>query len=125
MEGKIFSFVNSLCFSVFQKGSYGLKVHVTYFGWCWQAGGWQVGQTSNGKVAGSSPRLYNPVWLDMWIAGINVRLNSYYIIQILPCGYICIVDYFPGKKITARDEFEFEGGNISTDIICFTVLKVK
>ena len=78
MEGKIFSFVNSLCFSVFQKGSYGLKVHVTYFGWCWQAGGWQVGQTSNGKVAGSSPRLYNPVWLDMWIAGINVRLNLYY-----------------------------------------------
>ena len=82
-----------------------------------------MGQTSNGKVVVSSPRLYNPFWLDTWIAGINVPLNSYYIIQILPCGYICIVDYFPAKKLTARDEFE--GGNISTGIIYFTVLKVK
>ena len=27
----------------------------------------------------------------------------FYIIQLLPCGYIGIVDYFPGKKITTRD----------------------
>ena len=78
-----------------------------------------MGQTINGKVAGSSPRLYNPVWLDTWVAGINE--ND--IVQIRSCGYICIVDYFPGKKITARDEFK--GGNISTGIICFTALKVK
>ena len=82
-----------------------------------------MGQTSYGKDAGSSPRMYNPVWLDTWIAGINVPLNSYYIIQILPCGYICIVDYFPGKKITARDGVE--GGNISTGIICFYCTESK
>ena len=50
----------------------------------------------------------------------NHCVSTFYIVkQILPCVYIGIVDYFPGKKITTLDCVS--GGNfIPREIIYYT-----
>ena len=74
-----------------------------------------MGQTSNGKVAGFESAPVQPECLVRYVDRRHqcaTKLILYYTNTTLWVYLYSIVDYFPGKKITARDGFEARGSRV-------------